>query len=42
MHWRIGKALEARYERHLDTHLDELAYQFTEGALAGDPAKAVD
>ncbi len=42
MHWRIGEALEQRHERHLDQHLDELAYQFTEGALAGDPAKAVD
>jgi class 3 adenylate cyclase/tetratricopeptide (TPR) repeat protein len=42
MHWRIGEALEARYERHIDEHLDELAYQFTEGALAGDPQKAVD
>ncbi len=42
MHWRIGEALEVRYERHIDAHLDELAYQFVEGALAGDPAKAVD
>ena len=42
MHWRIGEALEKRHERHLDSHLDELAYQFTEGALAGDPRKAVD
>lgn len=42
MHCRIGEALEARYERHLDDHLDELAYQFVEGALAGDPRKAVD
>src|SRR5258705_3327407 len=42
MHWRIGEALEKRHERHLDQHLDELAYQFTEGALAGDPSKAVD
>jgi class 3 adenylate cyclase/tetratricopeptide (TPR) repeat protein len=42
MHWRIGEALEARHERHIDAHLDELAYQFTEGALAGDPHKAVD
>jgi class 3 adenylate cyclase/tetratricopeptide (TPR) repeat protein len=42
MHWRIGEALEARYERNINAHLDELAYQFVEGALAGDPAKAVD
>jgi len=42
MHWRIGEALEARYQRHLDAHLDEIAYQFVEGALAGDPRKAVD
>jgi class 3 adenylate cyclase/tetratricopeptide (TPR) repeat protein len=42
MHWRIGEALEARHERHLDAHLDELAHQFVEGALAGDPRKAVE
>jgi class 3 adenylate cyclase/tetratricopeptide (TPR) repeat protein len=42
MHWRIGEALEARHERHIDEHLDELAHQFVEGALAGDPRKAVE
>jgi class 3 adenylate cyclase/tetratricopeptide (TPR) repeat protein len=42
MHWRIGEALEKRHDRNLDAHLDELAYQFTEGALAGDPRKAVE
>ena len=42
MHARVGLALEARHARHLEEHLDELAYHFSEGALAGDPMKAVD
>ncbi len=33
MHWRIGQAIEARYQPDLDRHLDELAYHFCEGAL---------
>ena len=35
MHARVGLALEARYARRLDQHLDQLAYHFSEGALAG-------
>ena len=42
MHWQVGLALEARYAQRDDAHLDELAYHFAEGALAGDPLKAVD
>ena len=42
MHWRIGEAIEARYAHRIDEHLDELAYHFAEGALAGDPIKAVE
>ncbi len=40
MHWRIGEVLEARYASKLDEHLDELAFHYGEGALAGDAAKA--
>jgi class 3 adenylate cyclase len=42
MHWRVGEAIEARHASNIDQHLDELAYHYGEGALAGDPAKAVD
>jgi class 3 adenylate cyclase/tetratricopeptide (TPR) repeat protein len=42
MHWRVGEAIEARHASNLDQHLDELAYHYGEGALAGDAAKAVD
>ncbi len=42
MHWKVGEVLETRFASHLDAHLDELAYHFGEGALAGDPVKAVD
>jgi tetratricopeptide (TPR) repeat protein len=42
MHWRIGEVIEARYASKLDEHLDELAFHFGEGALAGDAAKAAD
>ena len=42
MHWKVGEVLEARFASSLDAHLDELAYHFGEGALAGDPMKAVD
>jgi tetratricopeptide (TPR) repeat protein len=41
MHWRIGEVIEARHSSDLDAHLDELAFHFSEGALAGDPMKAV-
>ena len=42
MHWQVGLALEARDAHRADARLDELAYHFAEGALAGDPLKAVD
>jgi class 3 adenylate cyclase len=42
MHWRVGEVIEARFASDLDSHLDELAYHLSEGALAGDPAKAVE
>jgi class 3 adenylate cyclase len=42
MHWQIACALETRYGQHVDEHLDELAHHFSEGALAGDAAKAVE
>ena len=42
MHWRVGEVLETRYASSIDAHLDELAYHLGEGALAGDPNKAVD
>ena len=35
-------ALEIRDAHRADSRLDELAYHFAEGALAGDPLKAVD
>ena len=42
MHWKIGEVIEARYASKLDDHLDELAFHYGEGALAGDAAKAAD
>jgi predicted ATPase len=42
MHWRAGEAIETRHGSSLDEHLDELAYHYGEGALAGDATKAVD
>jgi class 3 adenylate cyclase len=42
MHWQVACALEARHAQHIDDHLDELAHHFAEGALAGDPGKAVE
>ena len=42
MHWRVGEAIEARHGTGVDAHLDVLAYHYGEGALAGDPEKAVD
>jgi class 3 adenylate cyclase len=42
MHWKVGEVLEKRFASNLDGHLDELAYHFGEGALAGDPNKAVE
>ncbi len=42
MHAQIAVALEARLAHRIDEHLDELAYHFTEGALAGDANRAVE
>jgi class 3 adenylate cyclase/tetratricopeptide (TPR) repeat protein len=42
MHLRVGRAVETRHATNLDGHLDELAYHYGEGALAGDAIKAVD
>ena len=42
MHLRVGQAIEARPGADLEARLDELAYHFGEGALAGDAAKAVE
>jgi class 3 adenylate cyclase len=42
MHSRIADALAARYGQHPDEHLDELAYHYVEGALAGDARQAVE
>ena len=42
MHWSVGEAMEARRGPGVDAHLDALAYHYGEGALAGDPEKAVD
>ena len=37
LHWKVGEAIEAGGEHRLD----DLAYHLTEGAVAGDAAKAV-
>ncbi|MFZ6002609.1 MAG: ATP-binding protein [Actinomycetota bacterium] len=42
MHAKVAEAIEARYATDLDAHLDALSHHFGEGALAGDPAKAVE
>ncbi len=42
MHWQVGEAIEAAHPHDLDDHVDALAHHFSEGALAGDPAKAID
>jgi predicted ATPase/class 3 adenylate cyclase len=42
LHWQVGLALEVRDRTRHDVRLDELAYHFSEGALAGDPMKAVE
>jgi class 3 adenylate cyclase len=42
MHAQVAAALEARHAHRLDEHLDELAYHFAEGALAGDANKAIE
>jgi tetratricopeptide (TPR) repeat protein len=42
MHWQVAEAIESRHVADVDAHLDALAHHFSEGALAGDPAKAIE
>ncbi|MEO7573288.1 MAG: AAA family ATPase [Acidimicrobiales bacterium] len=42
MHWSVGEAIDDRSRGGADAHLDALAYHYGEGALAGDPAQAVE
>ncbi|MGH2899355.1 MAG: ATP-binding protein, partial [Solirubrobacteraceae bacterium] len=42
LHWRIGDALEKRFANALDEHQSAIAHHLCEGALAGDPLRAVD
>jgi predicted ATPase/class 3 adenylate cyclase len=42
MHAQVAVALETKHAHRLDEHLDELAYHYTEGALAGGADKAVE
>jgi len=41
-HQRVGEAIEALCAAELDTHLAELAYHFSQAAVAGVADKAVD
>lgn len=41
MHWAVGEAIDARSGAGADAALDALAYHYGEGALAGDPERAV-
>ena len=41
MHWAVGEAIDARSGAAADAPLDALAYHYGEGALAGDPERAV-
>jgi len=41
LHRQIGEILEALHGPHLDLHLPELAFHFTQAARGGDAAKAV-
>ncbi len=40
IHWKIGDALAGRHDA--DANLDAIAHHLAEGALAGDPLRAVD
>jgi tetratricopeptide (TPR) repeat protein len=42
VHWRIGDALERRFASAPEEHLAAIAHHLCEGALAGDPLRAVD
>jgi predicted ATPase/class 3 adenylate cyclase len=41
LHWKVGEALAAQRAGQ-DAYVDQLAYHFAEGAMAGDPMVAVD
>ncbi len=41
LHWKVGTALAARYGAN-EEYVDQLAHQFAEGAMAGDPMVAVE
>ena len=42
MHAKVAEAIEIRHAANLEPHLDALAFHYSEGALAGDPHKAVE
>ena len=42
MHQRAGEAIEAISAADIEPHLSELAFHFSQAAVAGDAAKAVD
>ncbi len=42
LHWRIGDALEKRFASAPDEQQSAIAHHLCEGALAGDPLRAVD
>ena len=42
MHAKVAEAIEIRHAADLEPHLDALAFHYSEGALAGDPYKAVE
>ena len=41
LHWKVGEALAARRAGQ-DAYIDQLAFHFAEGAMAGDPMVAVE
>lgn len=41
LHWKVGDALALRHATD-EAYVDQLAYHLAEGAMAGDPAVAVD
>lgn len=41
LHWKVGDALAARHAAS-EAYVDQLAYHFAEGAMAGDPTIAAD
>ena len=41
LHWKVGTALAARHGAN-EVYVEQLAHQFAEGAMAGDPMVAVE